>query len=254
MHLRKAQPAAVDEENPYWMSFSDIMSALLVIFILASVVLILQLMEIREQLKEQQEQFQQELVELKKAEEVRRTILKEAVETLRARGIPVEVSENQTVLSIPNELLGFDTGAYDIAPAFQARALEIGQVIHEVISREDRVEYLDTVFVEGHTDNRPYKNAQIKGNWGLSTFRAISLWQYWAASLPGDEQLNRLVNKEQKPLFSVSGYGETRPVVFDQVSEEDFKRNRRIDIRFTIRRPDSAQYEQVKARLEGAKP
>lgn len=254
MHLRKAQPAAVDEENPYWMSFSDIMSALLVIFILASVVLILQLMEIREQLKEQQEQFQQELVELKKAEEVRRTILKEAVETLRARGIPVEVSENQTVLSIPNELLGFDTGAYDIAPAFQARALEIGEVIHEVISKEDRVEYLDTVFVEGHTDNRPYNNAQIKGNWGLSTFRAISLWQFWAASLPESEQLNRLANKEQKPLFSVSGYGETRPVVFDQVSEDDFKRNRRIDIRFTIRRPDSAQYEQVKARLEGAKP
>lgn len=135
MRLGKSKEVSVDEENPYWMSFSDIMSALLVIFILASVILILQLMEIQKELKERQVQFEQELVELKKAEQVRRTILDEAVEALRKRGIKVEVSENHTVLSIPNDLLGFDTGAYDIHAAYQARALEIGKVINEVISR-----------------------------------------------------------------------------------------------------------------------
>lgn len=254
MRLGKSKEVSVDEENPYWMSFSDIMSALLVIFILASVILILQLMEIQTVLKERQVQFEQELVELKKAEQVRRTILDEAVEALRKRGIKVEVSENHTVLSIPNDLLGFDTGAYDIHAAYQARALEIGKVINEVISREDRVEFLDTIFIEGHTDNRPLQGFMGKGNWGLSTFRAISLWQFWGSALSPDEQLARLTNKDGKPLFSVSGYGETRPAVADQRTEDDFKRNRRIDIRFTIRRPDSAQYEQVRERLEEVKP
>ncbi|TRO28465.1 chemotaxis protein MotB [Pseudomonas sp. ALS1279] len=254
MRLGKSKEVSVDEENPYWMSFSDIMSALLVIFILASVILILQLMEIQKELQERQVQFEQELVELKKAEQVRRTILDEAVEALRERGIKVEVSENHTVLSIPNDLLGFDTGAYDIHAAYQARALEIGRVINEVISREDRVEFLDTIFIEGHTDNRPLQGFMGKGNWGLSTFRAISLWQFWGSALSADEQLARLKNKDGKPLFSVSGYGETRPVLVDQQTEDDFKRNRRIDIRFTIRRPDSAQYEQVRERLEEVKP
>ncbi|PPB01463.1 OmpA/MotB family protein [Pseudomonas aeruginosa] len=254
MRLGKSKEVSVDEENPYWMSFSDIMSALLVIFILASVILILQLMEIQKELKERQVQFEQELVELKKAEQVRRTILDEAVEALRKRGIKVEVSENHTVRSIPNDLLGFDTGAYDIHAAYQARALEIGKVINEVISREDRVEFLDTIFIEGHTDNRPLQGFMGKGNWGLSTFRAISLWQFWGSALSPDEQLARLKNKDGKPLFSVSGYGETRPVLVDQQTEDDFKRNRRIDIRFTIRRPDSAQYEQVRERLEELKP
>ncbi|HCL52579.1 OmpA family protein [Pseudomonas fulva] len=254
MRLGKAKEVSVDEENPYWMSFSDIMSALLVIFILASVILILQLMEIQQELKERQVQFEEEIVELKKAEQVRRTILDEAVEALRRRGIKVEVSENHTVLSIPNDLLGFDSGAYDIHAAYQERALEIGKVIHEVIARDDRIEYLDTIFIEGHTDNRPFPGFMGKGNWGLSTFRAISLWQFWGAALPGDEQLASLNNKDGKPLFSVSGYGETRPVVVDQRAEEDFKRNRRIDIRFTIRRPDSAQYEQVRERLEEVQP
>lgn len=72
--------------------------------------------------------------------------------------------------------------------------------------------------------------------------------------MPEEQQLARLKNKDGKPLFSVSGYGETRPAVVQQLTEEDFKRNRRIDVRFTIRRPDSAQYERVKQRLEEAKP
>ena len=254
MRFRKSQAASVDEENPYWMSFSDIMSALLVIFILASVILILQLMEIQKELEQRQVAFEQELVELKKAEQVRRTILDEAVEALRERDIKVEVSENQTVLSIPNDLLGFDTGAYEINLAYQARALEIGQVLNQVLSRDNRVEFLDTIFIEGHTDNRPLAGFMGKGNWGLSTFRAISLWQYWAVALPDEQQLARLKNKDDKPLFSVSGYGETRPAVVEQVSEEDFKRNRRIDIRFTIRRPDSAQYEKVRDRFEDNRP
>lgn len=254
MRFRKSHDVAVDEENPYWMSFSDIMSALLVIFILASVILILQLMEIQKELEQRQVQFEEEIVELKKAEQVRRTILDEAVEELRARNIKVEVSENQTVLSIPNDLLGFDTGAYEINPGYQPRALEIGQVINDVVSRDNRVEFLDTIFIEGHTDNRPLQGFMGKGNWGLSTFRAISLWQFWSAALPEKQQLARLKNKDGKPLFSVSGYGETRPAVVQQLTEEDFKRNRRIDIRFTIRRPDSAQYERVKQRLEEAQP
>lgn len=245
MRWRKSNTAAVDEENPYWMSFSDIMSALLVIFILASVILILQLME-------RQKDFDQQVSLLEKAEQVRRTILEEAVEELRQRGIKVEVSENHTVLRIPNELLGFDTGAYELQPRYQPTALEIGEVINRVISREDRVNYLDTIFIEGHTDNRPFPGFMGKGNWGLSTFRAISLWQFWSTELPESERLNRLSNQDGDPLFSVSGYGETRPVSKQQASEEDYRLNRRIDIRFTIRRPLSADYEGVRELLGGA--
>ena len=232
------------------MSFSDIMSALLVIFILASIILILQLMEIQRELEYKQARFEEEIISLKQAEQVRRSILDETVETLHRRGIKVEISQNNTVLSIPNELLGFDTGAFELSPMYQARAKEIGEVLYTALTHENRVQFLDTIFIEGHTDNRPLQGFMGKGNWGLSTFRAISLWQFWENKLAGDLQLSRLSNRDGQPLFSVSGYGETRPAVTNQITEEDFKRNRRIDIRFTIRRPDSTQYEQVKSRLQ----
>ena len=178
---------------------------------------------------------------------MRRTILDEAVEALRRRGIKVEVSENHTVLSIPNDLLGFDTGAYEIHSAYQARALEIGKVINEVISRDDRVEFLDTIL-----SRATRIIARCRDSWAKATgafhLRAISLWQFWGrlgarGAVVAPEQQGR------KAAVLGQRVWRTRPAVADQVTEEDFKRNRRIDIRFTIRRPDSAQYEQVKERL-----
>ncbi len=243
-----------EEDNPYWMSFSDIMSGLLAIFILASTAMMLQLMEMKEELRKKQDRFETEIIELKQAEQVRRTILNEAVEALRQRGIRVEISQNNTVMSIPNDLLGFGTASYQISAAYQARAREIGEVLNEVIARDNRTHFLDTIFVEGHTDNRPLNGFMGKGNWGLSTFRAISLWQFWEDTLPLQMKLSRLINADGLPLFSVSGYAETRPAVKKQLTEGDFQRNRRIDIRFTIRRPDSRDYEVIRDRLDKASP
>jgi flagellar motor protein MotB len=50
-------------------------------------------------------------------------------------------------------------------------------------------------------------------------------------------RLDHLKNNHGMPLFSVSGYGETRPVTKIQQTEEDFRRNRRIDLRFTVIHP-----------------
>jgi flagellar motor protein MotB len=238
MKRRKFATQAADEENPYWMSFSDIMSALMVIFVLASVVLILQLME-------RQRAFDEQVAALAKAEEVRRTILEEARDELLRRNIQVTISENDTVLTIPNRLLGFDTGRYDLLPVYEDTAREIGEVIHLVTTRDDRPDYLDTIFIEGHTDRRAYNNDSIKGNWGLSTFRAISLWHFWIENMPAHANLAALTNPEGKPLFSVSGYAETRPVRKEQITEDDFQANRRIDIRFTIHRPAQEEYRRI---------
>lgn len=252
MRLNRRAAPSVDEENPYWMSFSDVMSALLIIFILASVVLIVQLMEIQEELEQQHQEFNQEIEDLQKAEAVRRTILHETAELLQKRGIQVSVSENDTVLSIPNDILGFGTAEHEIDDGYRDTAIEIGEVLADVISEDDRIEHLDTIFVEGHTDNRPLRGFMGKGNWGLSSFRAISLWQLWEQDLPDRFQLTGLKNKDGQPLFSVSGYGPTRPVTDVQETEDDLRANRRIDIRFTIRRPSSAEYQRLRERLEEA--
>jgi flagellar motor protein MotB len=237
------QSGQVDEENPYWISFSDIMSGLLVIFVLAALALILELtvtkMEVNDAIRE-----------IAKAEQVRRDILREVESELKNKNIPVEISDNETVLRIPETLLAFESNEYRIPQSRKVKAtvLEIGRVLHVAVSKGERWKYLDTIFVEGHTDKR--RSPRHMGNWGLSTFRAISVWDYWDKHLPDGEGLEDLVNHDDKPLFSVSGYGETRPVQVIQETAEELQKNRRIDIRFTVRRPALEEFENVRKLID----
>ncbi|WP_027948940.1 OmpA/MotB family protein [Haliea salexigens] len=251
----------VDEENPYWISFSDIMAGLLVIFVLAAVALILELTQ-------KSEQWDEAIKEIAKAEEVRKDLLREIEQELNAMNIPVKISDNDTVLRIPEDVLTFEQGRFDISgdERSQRIALDIGKVLFASITKEDRWKYLDTIFVEGHTDRVPYRNRSIKGNWGLSTFRAISVWNYWNQAMDDGARLDMLSNHLGKKLFSVSGYAETRPVPCSNASsdvsdatlcpsgvldeEESLRKNRRIDIRFTVRRPALEDYQAIKQALD----
>lgn len=238
----------VDEENPYWISFSDIMAGLLVLFVLAAAALILELTQ-------KSAEWDDAIREIAKAEQVRKDILREVERELNQQNIPVRISDNDTVLRIPENVLTFRQGRHDLPQDAYHRevALQIGQVLYQTIARDERWQYLDTIFVEGHTDSVPFRNGAIKGNWGLSTFRAIAVWDYWNEHMAPGSRLEDMQNHMGKKLFSVSGYAATRPDVAtesDPLSEESMRKNRRIDIRFTVRRPALEDYESVKTVLK----
>lgn len=250
--LRRRTPAESDEGTSYWISFSDLMAALLAIFVLAVVVLALNLSSQQQALSSQQEaveaqhdDFQQQIQELQSSEQVRAEMVHEIEEELERQGIEVHVSENNSVLSIPSAQLGFEAAEYEISSDYEDVSLTIGRAVSDAIRSGDRYEHLDTVFVEGHTDNVAFDGLQGTGNWGLSTFRAISLWGLWEEQLPESEQLSDLYSSSGHQLFSVSGYGETRPTTEDQDDDSERARNRRIDIRFTIVRPTSEDMEDL---------
>jgi flagellar motor protein MotB len=236
----------VDEENPYWISFSDLMSALLVVFILAAVALIIELTQT-------QKKIEQDIEQLKHAERARRDILHEIRDELAKQNIEVLIADNETVLRIPESTLAFASNSYDLPADEHVRAsvIIIGQVLHAAINRpfnssvtdKRRFDFLDTVFIEGHTDSVPTK--RIKGNWGLSTFRAISLWEYWAAELEVSPSFSEMSNAFGDKLFSVSGYAATRRANEVEETREDRRENRRIDIRFTVKRPQISELEDI---------
>lgn len=241
MRILRRKNHEPEAEESYWISFTDLMTSLLFIFILAVMALMLQLTQQQSALAEQQTKFSEQVSTLQTAEVVRAQMLEEIQNELKAAGIEVLVTENNSVLSIPSALLGFDAASYDIEKSYEKVSLSIGKAISRAIRKEERLKYLDTVFVEGHTDNVVFDGLEGTGNWGLSTFRAISLWTLWDRKLPENARLDSMLNIENRPLFSVSGYGQTRPVTKSQDTEKQLAANRRIDIRFTIARPDSAE-------------
>lgn len=248
---------STEDDNPYWISFSDIMAGLLVIFILAAIALMIELTQ-------KTQDFDDQIRELEKAERIREELIQEIARELNQKNIPVTISDNDTVLRIPEEVLTFKQGKFNIPadPEFRKTSLEIGRVLYTSIAKDERFTYLDTIFIEGHTDKIPYYNNRVKGNWGLSTFRAISVWEFWNSELPVGERLDLLRNHNKKPLFSVSGYAQTRPLpcTVDENTSVDcpsnqleasdkLRKNRRIDIRFTVKRPAIKDYREVRESL-----
>lgn len=239
-HKTKSAPQV---DNPYWMSFSDMMSGMLIIFILVCIALLYKLSQIEDDVNEG-------IDELNKSIEVRTKILKEMKKELREQiGIIVEITDNDSVLRIPHSSFKFDTGSYEINENLKEKAKKIGEILYTAIKKDDRWTSLETVFIEGHADERDAPEFR-HGNWNLSAMRAIELWRFWIDKTDYGIELSDLENLDGKKLFSVSGYAATRPVIKNATNEKEHSQNRRIDIRFTTKQPTIKDLEDVIAPLK----
>ena len=235
-HPPRATPASDEEENPYLLSFSDILASLLAIFILALVAVMIRLDQQTSLARDTRMQVQQALAELARIEGLRRELLEEVKKNLTAHQVHVEITDNHSVLRIPDSQLHFQSGEYQIAADQRQTVDVIGLVLTEALQHAKRLQFIDTIFIEGHTDSQPL-SYQAMGNWGLSTDRAIALWLYWTDNPGRLHGLREMRNQLGKPLFSVSGYADTRRLVVPDLTPQERQRNRRIDLRFTMRTP-----------------
>ena len=81
--------------------------------------------------------------------------------------INIKIEETVVMISISDKML-FDSGSYKIS----SKANDILQKIANVVNSEESLD----IMVEGHTDNKQFKNtAAIKDNWDLSVLRATSV-------------------------------------------------------------------------------
>src|SRR6516165_9148646 len=115
----------------------------------------------------------------------------------------------------------FDTGQATLLPEGRAELDTVAAALTE-IDKKIPSEIAWVLRVDGHTDVRPINSPLFKSNWELSSARAISVVQY-LISLGVPAQ--RLV---------AAGFAEFQPLDIG-VTEEAFKRNRRIELKLTER-------------------
>ncbi len=209
------------------LSISDLMAALMAIFILTICYFILNFSQATAQLTQN---------------DVKRAILLERIhDELQENGISVMVDEEHGILRISEGIL-FDVGLADVKMQGQKVIGKLAQILDKTLQSEEFVGTVETVFIEGHTDNIPINNGIFPSNWELSTKRAINTWLLMLRTSP---HLNQLTNNRNQQIFSVSGYAETRPIA-DNSTVEGRSANRRIDIRFTMSPPTQEDMSIVK--------
>ncbi len=221
---------ASEESGDYLVSLADLMAGLLFVFIITLMVFVLT--------------FQGATTELTNTEHLRTTLLQQIALELSKRGVQVFVVEDNGVLRLTENEILFPSGSAELQEADMPHLAALGEVLEAVVScyagrtgeplppncRDDSSGRLESVFIEGHTDNMPVHGGRFEDNWLLSAQRALFTYR---ALLRVHPVLGTLVNHRGQPLFSVSGYGDGRPVV-PHATPTPEARNRRIDLRFVM--------------------
>ncbi|XXM71766.1 flagellar motor protein MotS [Lysinibacillus sphaericus] len=147
-----------------------------------------------------------------KQEEELRGLLSDVRSYLRENGLDEIVTATRTergvVLVLPEQSL-FDSGEADVLPSSYLFLDKVAALLERIPN---------FVKVEGHTDNRPISTSKFPSNWELSSARASSVIRYLTSTDDLDPK-----------RFIAVGYGDTRPVAPND-TEENLQKNRRVEI------------------------
>ncbi|GAA4273562.1 OmpA family protein [Aquimarina gracilis] len=139
--------------------------------------------------------------------------ISKALRNFEGKGLTVEERNGKVYISMENKLL-FESGSWAVGAQGRKAVKQLGKVLAQ---NQDIA-----VLIEGHTDNVPYTgNAQLSGNWDLSTKRATAIVNILLENGKIDPQ-----------NLTAAGRGEYAPVASNDTSEGKSK-NRRIEVILT---------------------
>ena len=225
-----------ERRESYYVSITDMLIGLLFLFIIMLMYFALQL-----------RMATQDLVT---AEDTRNELLEKIAMYMREQGVRAEVDLNAGVLRLPDEILfekGRDAPKAEGEAALRVLANALSENLpcytYQATPRPaecgDLRHPVEAIFIEGHTDSDPITpSARIRDNWDLSASRAANTFRMLNTFQPvlSDFQNAPLADPTSRPLLSVAGYADKRPV--DRGTDEAaMSRNRRIDLRFVMVAP-----------------
>lgn len=241
--MSKAHQKADRRENEegVFMSMTDMFVGLIFIFLLL-------LVYVAMQLKQTNAQLQQTTKDIVNTDDTRGEILERLQTSLRERGVKVQIDTREGIIRLPDAIL-FDSARDEIKPdgqrAIEALALSLSEILPCYVDGVQKPAQcpqtphrIATIFVEGHTDSDALTgSARLRDNWDLSAARATNTYRALISTNPGLETFKwRTADGVLKPIFSVSGYADRRPV--DSRSTPAAKeKNRRIDLRVVMAGP-----------------
>ena len=224
-----------EHEESYFVSMTDMMVGLVFVLMVMLVYYALQ--------------YRQTTNDLTDTKVQRAKVLQDIQERLKRQNVQVVIDTDSGVLRLPEDVL-FDKGSDVVKPGGQEVLRKVGVAIQAEApcftaanpppGCPSTKSGLESVFVEGHTDADQMSGA--RDNWNLSADRAVNTYRSLMSGTPALAEIKnaRLKPTDPEPVFGVSGYGPTRPVV-PETSEANKRLNRRIDIRFNMVTPSQAR-------------
>lgn len=257
-HIRKSQ----NEEASYWLSYSDMMAALLLVFVLiisftmlqakkqyedrtkeleAQEELVKEQQDIMEQqqaimnqqkatMNQQQETMNQQQEQLDRIIGVKSNLIEDLKKAFEGTDLKVSVDPQTGAITFDSSIL-FDVNMYDLKisgeeflEAFLPRYLN-------VILQDEYKPYISEIIIEGHTDT----NGTYMNNLKLSQERALSVAAF---CLKDDTTVLSLEDKESlRNIVTANGKSFSNPI-YNSDGSVNLDASRRVEFKFRLKDED----------------
>ncbi len=216
------------------------------------------LAEQRDELLAQQRALQELVARFAERQVVRAEMLQTVARMLAEREVRVALEPENGILRLPEELL-FPSGQAELTAEGRRALRVLARVLARVLPCYSVAPaelagdcpggarpVLESVLVEGHTDDLPIHAGPYRDNWELGAARGVNTFR---ALVEYEPVLDRFRNSRDEALLGVSSYADRRPVSWSH-SPDARRLNRRIDIRFLLAAPSPEEFAAVRRELE----
>ena len=206
------------DENVFWVTMSDLLLGLVVIFIILFVFAITGFTT--NKVNEQKNQFE---------------VSEKLLEELKKNNINADVDKFSGKIKI-SDLELFRLNSYELSPKGKAYLAKFVPVYFNTILKDKKIrDNISQIIIEGHTDSQAFSGAKSDEeryfkNMDLSLKRASSVAEYIVYSSYNGK---KSYEKDLFKLLSVQGKSSSEPVFVN--GKEDFSKSRRVELKIMFK-------------------
>ena len=204
-----------EEEAGFWISFSDLMASILIIFIL---LFVYKLVEYQANLTEKEQQIQE-------LTSTRVKIIEMLQEEFKKEDIDINIDPKTGTIKL-NESILFDTSKSELkeeGKEFARRFIPI--YVKILLGNEEVKSQLSQIIIEGHTDDVGSYMSNLK----LSQDRTLSVAQFLL-----DDEFDYKYKKDLQEYITLNGRSYSEPILDDEGSINR-DASRRVEIKFRLK-------------------
>lgn len=258
MKFRKNRKRKRGEGNNYWQSYSDMMAALLLMFVLIMSLTLLQSLktyedklkekeeqiriqqEQKEQLEEQQELLDKQQEQIDNLIGVKAKLIEALSDEFEHSAMSINVDQNTGAIMFDASIL-FDFNKSELKKSGEKFLNRFLPIYYRVLTSNEFREYVSEIIIEGHTDTEGEYIYNLK----LSQARALSVATYCLGD--DNKSLNGSQKKQLREILTANGKSWSDPI-YKRKNVVDQDASRRVEFKFRLK--DEEMIEELKSILE----
>lgn len=217
--LKKKSAEEDGEGNVFWVTMSDLLLGLAIIFMTLFVLAMTGFTQNKLEQKQQQIEASKELIE-----------------KLKHADIEAQVDPATGDIKI-SDLELFEVGSYNLSSKGKAYLNKLVPIyIDTIFSKQELINGIENIIVQGHTDSQSYvgvKNPDLQYmmNMSLSLQRANSVAEHVFKT-----NFDKKYSAKLKKMLTVEGKSFSEPVLVN--GKEDYNKSRRVELRLKVKKMD----------------